>query len=205
MEDDPNQFVDINGLGWEDADVAFPNSEVPSSVLSPMELHELQQQLIIQQLIIQQQMKPFLPRENLHDIYRTLTAHDMETATCGICMKSLYNEIFPYPNKRFRPDLNLVATPCYHVFHIACLARNCISNPSNCSCPLCRRIFNWHTNVVNLNPVDIIDIYRSLKSIQQINKGGYYTIKRKRKHLSKRKRKSLRKRKRKTLRKRKTK
>jgi hypothetical protein len=75
----------------------------------------------------------------------TLTLDVLNTEECPICFESLY---------RFQGNGDpMEITRCHHRFHQNCLNDNCTIQPNtlvNCSCPTCRQMFNYNTELENL-------------------------------------------------------
>ena len=62
---------------------------------------------------------------------------------CAICQEELSN----------LTNGQIISLPCHHRFHQNCLNDNCTIQPNtlvNCSCPTCRQIFNYNTELENL-------------------------------------------------------
>ena len=76
-----------------------------------------------------------------------MSRQELNETECGICFEELYvpvNEIRGSP---------IEITTCHHRFHRNCLQQVCANNLINCNCPICRRRFNFNTNLEDLSPL----------------------------------------------------
>ena len=103
------------------------------------------------------QPEPPLTQLTLYDITGQPEVPDEDPPLCPICHERLYDT-----------NLNPVEiTFCHHRFHRNCLQQNCNGPQSNtlqnCRCPVCRGVFDFNTQIIDLNPY----INNRLQQLQQ--------------------------------------
>ena len=85
---------------------------------------------------------------NIMDEFRNIDLNKLLTTECPICRDTLY-----LPTENLYTTHPVQITGCGHKFHKDCLNKWCgraRANVTNCSCPLCRRRFNFNTELIDL-------------------------------------------------------